>query len=180
MFNRLTMMALTWCICTTAVHAADYRDLDWLELLPEQERMTLLNQGPIDHGGETSPQRQPALGGNNSLSQLEVEAAWTSVNVVDELAEQAVRLPGFVVPLEYNDNQDVIEFFLVPFFGACIHVPAPPPNQIIHVSIPEGFELSSIYEPYVVEGKVQISLTERELGISAYSIVPDAVVPYER
>ncbi len=180
MLNRLIMMALMWCICTVTVQAADYRDLDWLELLPAQERQTLLNQGPIDHGGETSPQRQPALGGNNSLGQLEVEEAWTSVNIVAELAEESVRLPGFVVPLEYDEDQRVTEFFLVPFFGACIHVPAPPPNQIIHVSIPAGFELSSIYEPYVVEGTIQISLTERDLGISAYSIVPDAVVRYQR
>ena len=109
-----------------------------------------------------------------------MEEAWTSVNIVAELAEESVRLPGFVVPLEYDEDQRVTEFFLVPFFGACIHVPAPPPNQIIHVSIPAGFELSSIYEPYVVEGTIQISLTERDLGISAYSIVPDAVVRYQR
>lgn len=180
MLNRLSILVLIWGICTTVVHADDYRDLDWLELLPEQERMTLLNQGPIDHGGETTRQRQPALGANNSLGQVEVEAAWTSVNIVAELAEESVRLPGFVVPLEYNADQAVTEFFLVPFFGACIHVPAPPPNQIIHVKIPQGFELSSIYEPYVIEGTLKLSMTERDLGISAYSIEPDAVFPYER
>lgn len=177
--SNIFMVVLFWAICTAVVHADDYRDLDWLELLPEKERLTLLNQGPIDHGGETSPQRQSALGGN-SLGQVEVEEAWTSVNIVGELADESVRLPGFVVPLEYNADQAVTEFFLVPFFGACIHVPAPPPNQIIHVNIPEGFELSSIYEPYVIEGTLKISMTERDLGISAYSIEPDAVTPYKR
>lgn len=180
MLNRLGVMMLVWSIGTSAVSADEYRHLDWLELLPAQERLSLLNQAPIDHGEETTRQRQPALGGNNSLGRNDAATDRLSVNVVAELADESVRLPGFVVPLEYDADKAVTEFFLVPFFGACIHVPAPPPNQIIHVEIPQGFELSSIYEPYVIQGTLKISTTERELGISAYSIEPDAVVPYER
>ena len=65
------------------------------------------------------------------------QQALVSTNIVPEMNGQAVRIPGFIVPLEFNDDEDVTQFFLVPFFGACIHVPPPPPNQIILVNSPE-------------------------------------------
>ena len=51
---------------------------------------------------------------------------------VPELAGQNLALPGFVLPLEY-DGKKVTEFLLVPWVGACIHTPPPPPNQMVHV-----------------------------------------------
>ena len=43
-----------------------------------------------------------------------------------------VRIPGYVLPLEFEGTR-VREFLLVPYVGACIHVPAPPPNQMVFV-----------------------------------------------
>jgi len=159
---------------------ADYQDVDWMSLVPEAERAALLNTAPIDHaGGDTGP--VAALGaGRTNLDQQAFEAAWFSSNVVAEFDGELVRMPGFVVPLEYDGRQQVTEFFLVPFFGACIHVPAPPPNQIVHVRVEGGFRLSSIYEPYVIEGLMQIETTARDIGISAYSVNADQVFPYRR
>ena len=42
------------------------------------------------------------------------------------------RVPGYMVPLEDN-LEEVTEFLLVPYPGACIHVPPPPASQIVHV-----------------------------------------------
>ena len=44
-----------------------------------------------------------------------------------------MRLPGYVVPLE-EVKGELKEFLLVPYFGACIHSPPPPANQIVHVT----------------------------------------------
>lgn len=73
--------------------------------------------------------------------------------LVEGLADSRVRLPGFAVPLEY-DGKRVIEFLLVPWAGACIHTPPPPVNQIVHVKMKKGFELSSIDASILVSGKV--------------------------
>lgn len=53
--------------------------------------------------------------------------------VVKALDGQNIRLPGYIVPLEVSEEGRTTEFLLVPYFGACIHVPPPPSNQIVHV-----------------------------------------------
>ena len=58
------------------------------------------------------------------------------------------RIPGFVVPLKTTEDIRILEFFLVPYYGACIHVPPPPPNQIIHVKYKEGFTLEALYRSF--------------------------------
>lgn len=184
LFISLLISASSY-LFTSGLQAQTYKDISWLELLPEDDKQALLSQGPIQHGNETTMERQPALGANRTslgatLSNSQVESAWLSSAIIPEMGEEQVRLPGFVVPLEYNDEQKVTEFFLVPYFGACIHMPAPPPNQIIFVSDPNGFELSSIYEPYVVEGEMLIAMTTNELGVSAYSIEAANIFPYKK
>lgn len=155
--------------------------LEWMDLLPEEDYQALLNAPPINHeggdSGDTVPmlkQADPALLGGSAFEQAMVSTA-----VRPELDGQQVRLPGFVVPLEFDVNQNVTEFFLVPYFGACIHLPPPPPNQIVHVLYPQGLELSSIYEPYTVTGRLAAMLTSNETALSAYRIDAAAVEPYE-
>ncbi|MFP3457944.1 DUF3299 domain-containing protein, partial [Psychrobacter sp. SIMBA_152] len=65
--------------------------------------------------------------------------------VVEALDGKKVRIPGYVVQLE-GDADNVTEFLLVPYFGACIHVPPPPPNQIIHVEYAEGVPYENTYD----------------------------------
>lgn len=175
------LFASTVILFSVLSNASDFEEISWLDLLPEQDRNALLNRGPIDHGTNEVAERGPILGGSRSsaFEEKQYEDAWQSANIRAEFAGKQVRLPGFVVPLEYDDEQRVTEFFLVPYFGACIHVPAPPPNQIIYVTIPEGLNLKSIYEPYVVEGDMLIAMTANELGISAYSINAKNIEPYK-
>ncbi len=73
--------------------------------------------------------------------------------VVPELNGQTIRMPGFVLPLEYAGKK-VTEFLLVPWVGACIHTPPPPPNQIVHVVVDENMarESTGLFEPVSVTG----------------------------
>jgi len=82
--------------------------------------------------------------------------------VVETLDGQHVRMPGYVLPLEFDDEQ-ITEFLLVPFVGACIHVPPPPPNQIVHVFHPEGFENQGLFTPVWVEGTIATEASNAEL-----------------
>ncbi len=106
-------------------------------------------------------------------------AALQSTNVNADLNQKNVRLPGFIVPVEYNDDQVVTEFFLVPYFGACIHVPPPPPNQIIYVKYPKGLSLSALYDPFWIKGELQTEIIKNDIATSAYAISADDIKPYK-
>jgi hypothetical protein len=81
---------------------------------------------------------------------------------VPELAGKLLALPGFVLPLEY-DGKKVSEFLLVPWVGACIHTPPPPPNQIVHVIARKPFETKGMFEAVTVTGVMKIGDRKSEL-----------------
>ena len=141
-------------------------DLDWRELLPEAERshFTATAPPPIhDSRGEGGP---PAVQAQD-------------FNVNKALEGATVRLPGFIVPLEAVKNDGLSEFLLVPYFGSCIHVPPPPPNQIVyvHTSRPNGID--SIYDAYWITGKLHLSTKTTRLGSTAYELNAEKIEPYK-
>jgi len=73
-----------------------------------------------------------------------------------------IRLPGYVVPLAFNDRA-VTEFLFVPVAGACVHTPTPPPNQIVHVNYPEGIGFSSIFDAFWIEGELAARDTKSDV-----------------
>ena len=83
------------------------------------------------------------------------------------------------MPLDVGKDGLVSEFFLVPYFGACIHVPPPPPNQIVYVKMEKGIALDSIYEAYWVTGKMKIAKKATQLGAAAYSLAASKVEIYK-
>jgi hypothetical protein len=90
-----------------------------------------------------------------------------------------VKIPGFVVPLKSDEQQRVTEFFIVPYFGACLHLPPPPPNQMIYGKVAEGFKLSQLTEPFWFEGVIHIETTNNITGTSAYGMVLDSIQAFE-
>ena len=96
----------------------------------------------------------------------------------EEMDGKKVKIPGFIVPLEFDDNQVVTKFFLVPFFGACIHVPPPPPNQIIYVDAPNGVELTALYDPFWISGTLNTTIVENDVATSAYAMTMDKIENY--
>lgn len=90
--------------------------------------------------------------------------------MVEELDGELIRIPGFVVPLEFNEEQAATQFFLVPYYGACIHTPPPPPNQIILVNYPQGFSLEYIDEPIWASGQIEVGLQSNEIAESVYTM----------
>lgn len=109
--------------------------------------------------------------------------------LVPALDQQAVRMPGFVLPLEYSGNK-VSEFLLVPWVGACIHTPPPPPNQIVHVRLAKGaeFETKGLFQAVWVTGvmsakasKTKLSLVDGSADIDVgYSLRANAIEEYKK
>lgn len=143
--------------------AAQPTEVEWIELMPKEDLEFLQNMPEIDHEGN-EPFSLP-------------EELMTG-NVVDSMDQKAIKIPGFVVPLEFTDDKRVTEFFLVPYFGACIHVPPPPPNQIIHISYPQGIHVDALYEPYWVTGTLRTERISNDVADASYIMSADRVELY--
>ena len=141
-------------------------ELDWKDLLPAADRAHYSPVAPRpihDARGEGSP---PA-----------VQTPAFTVN--PELGGLTVRVPGFVVPLDAGAHGTVREFLLVPYIGACIHVPPPPPNQMLYVRSTSGIALDAIHEAYWVTGKMRIDSRTTPLGAAAYAVEADKIELYK-
>ena len=107
------------------------------------------------------------------------QQALVSTEVNAEMNGAKVRIPGFIVPLEFDEQQTVTQFFLVPYFGACLHMPPPPPNQIILVNSPKGVQIEELYTPFWISGELSTTISENELALSAYSMKMAAYEVYQ-
>ncbi len=104
--------------------------------------------------------------------------AWDNAPTNNAIVGQVVRLPGFVVPLE--DSKDGLkEFLLVPYFGACIHSPPPPANQIVHVLPRSPAKGLRSMDTVWITGPVSAIRTDSYMGAAGYRIEATAVAPYE-
>ncbi|MDR2300670.1 MAG: DUF3299 domain-containing protein [Deltaproteobacteria bacterium] len=102
---------------------------------------------------------------------------WNDSPTNPEVNSKRLKIPGFVVPLDF-EQEKVDEFFLVPFFGACIHVPPPPPNQIILVRLKKPIEGLGVMEVVWVYGKISVEKVTTDIGNSGYSLAADKVEFY--
>jgi hypothetical protein len=194
--------------------ALDTRELSWAELAPApveyenpfdglsgQEldglRRLVRLQSRVESGDADVAADASALRAELASSGLDVDgllakrleimalrrAAATAINTA--LVGETVRIPGYVVPLEFAD-QKVVEFLLVPTAGACIHTPPPPANQVVHVRYPTGVTVKGLYDAIWVKGRIEAQRAVQGVryvdGDSAvetsYFIQPTLVEPY--
>ena len=104
--------------------------------------------------------------------------AWEAAPVVEALNNKLVRLSGFLVALE-GDGKAVSEFLLVPSFGACIHVPPPPSNQIVLVRTGnKPFKAKEMFQTVMVTGRLRTEPTRNDLASASYIIEATQVEPH--
>lgn len=137
-----------------------YADLDWSHMVPPEDIKTLENAPPVLHVGN---QRMKQVG---------------TLHTVDALNNQKVKLSGYVVPLESDNDGKMVEFFFVPFYGACIHVPPPPPNMLIHVKLAKGIDTPSLYDPLTLRGVLHTEVTQNAMAASAYGMADASLGAY--
>ena len=127
--------------------------------------------GVIGHliRGQLENTIQSAINPDKSTNEV-YEKALVSTRIIEAMDGRNIRIPGFIVPIEFIGEKKVASFFLVPYFGACLHLPPPPPNQIIYVVSEEGITLESLYEPVWISGKLSTQLFEDETATSAYTL----------
>lgn len=143
--------------------------LSWEELIPESEK-ALLKRYQLPTSEDVSEQIFLALQANYDD---EYRSALISTNVAEETIGRSVAISGFIVPLEVHEDRSIKSFFLVPYYGACIHYPPPPPNQIIYVQLEGSFTHHNMQTAFTVEGILNKGIFEDPMGTSAYLL--DAV-----
>jgi hypothetical protein len=148
------------------------RDLKWDDLLPKDwNPRRLLSEMGLGKMKDNGPRADEIL--------ARIRAEYDRAPVVKELDGARVRLAGFLVMLE-GTSRGVTEFLLVPYFGACIHVPPPPANQIVHVfprePVPESLAGDAIW----VTGPVTTTQAQTRHGAVGYRISAAEVEKYRR
>jgi hypothetical protein len=152
--------------------SGDYAELDWEALIPPDWRPDkLMADYKVDELADDDPRAQELM--------EKLQALWQQAPVIPELDGKRVRLPGFVVPLE-AEAEAMGEFLLVPYYGACIHVPPPPANQTVHVVTAKGGEYhGGLFDTVWVNGTLRVERLSSELGDAGYRIDAVLVEPYE-
>lgn len=149
-----------------------YRELGWEELMPpgEEEKLAQIYQ-----------QQMAMLYSSNIMEGSAADAMVQigTFNTVKELNETKIRIPGYTVPFEYGSNAEITEFLLVPYYGACIHAPPPPPNQTIFVIADDPIRLRDLAQAVWINGTIYTQTQESELADAAYTIKVDSVEVYE-
>lgn len=161
----------------------NYEEIEWTELMPPEDLSALMNRPAVlDEIADGSAQDSIDSFQQRQLEDEQAQqyqAALSSTRVIQAFDGKAIRIPGFIVPLAQNEDKEVTRFFIVPYFGACLHMPPPPPNQILFVETDQGIALENYYDPYWFEGVVAIEQKVDAMGTSAYSLSLDNYALYE-
>ncbi len=149
--HAVSLMATTLLVLLSPLLAAEEpRELEWQELMPLGWKPKMPDFSSFFHDPTT-----PAA--------VQDEDA----PVVDALDDKLVSIKGWLVPLEWGMDA-LKEFLFVPWFGACLHVPPPPPNQIIRVTLEKGVPEREMFEAQQITGRLRTERSESELAIAAY------------
>ncbi|MEC7690132.1 MAG: DUF3299 domain-containing protein [Pseudomonadota bacterium] len=183
----LRQIAIFTCIsafsCGATLSAAEYEEIEWTALMPASDLAALLDPPDyLSNVKDGSQQDSVKAFTQNSFEDEKTERfkqALSSVQVIPEFDGRSIKIPGYVVPLQQNEEKLVTEFFIVPYFGACLHMPPPPPNQIIYVSYEQGLKLEDLQQPFWFEGEVDIQTRQHELGTAAYTLNVDRYELFE-
>lgn len=176
----VTRIALLFSLCLTVFGQAwaedsDYKEMKWEELMPSGAAAKALAESKMPI--HTSPNFMSEDLAPNEY-QKEMKKQQQSAVVRGDLKDKLIKIAGFTVPLQTNEDGALTEFFLVPFVGACIHVPPPPTNQIIHVTYEKGFKLQLMSQPVWIYGKIQTDAVQTDIADSGYEMKAEKVEAY--
>ncbi|HLD65433.1 MAG TPA: DUF3299 domain-containing protein [Pseudomonas sp.] len=168
---RLSTLLLALLLVAAPAWAEEAKELTWSELMPPDAAPPA--PPPTMHDLSQLADTLAAESGPAMVQQA------PAAPVVQALDGKAVKLPGYIVPLDVTEEGRVVEFLLVPYFGACIHVPPPPSNQIVHVKSELGVLMDALYQPFWVEGPLRVEASSSELAEAGYTMDAEKIYVYE-
>lgn len=159
----------------TEESSEDIVELQWDDLIPDdfvqpENPFVTMSQEQIDKLMDGSPESKAEM--------ARLQSAFNYAPVVPELSGKRVKIPAYITPLEFNNDSTIKEFLLVPYVGACIHVPPPPANQIVHAVAPEAIRFDNMYDPVWAVGVIRAETVKSDLAESGYRLDVEEVMPY--
>ncbi len=152
------------------VAAGSYREITWEDLVPKDwDPAKEFKQSNIGLMKDGDPRATEML--------KRMREAWNNAPTNNELDGVAIRLPGYLVPLDESGN-GIKEFLLVPYFGACIHTPPPPANQIILVQPQKPAKGYRSMDTVWISGTLKTLRSDSYMGSSGYRMDSAIVEPY--
>jgi uncharacterized protein len=156
------------------VHAVEPpMELKWDQLVPPGPPKPLK---PFFGGRDNSAPTHTTIPEGRWMSNPSGSSSAAPAPVVQGLDGKRVHIGGYVVPLDFEATR-VKEFLLVPFIGACIHVPPPPANQIVYVKAEQGFDVQGTFDPVWVTGTLTVTSTFTGLAEAGYTLAAEKVEP---
>jgi len=154
----------------TSPAAGAPRTVNWDDLMPaDWDPLAVLKGLDLARLDDADPRAQKALD--------DLKKAWDKAPPNRQLHGQRIRIPGFVVSLDGGPNE-LREFLLVPYFGACIHVPPPPPNQVIHAVARSPVKVRTMDAVWAT-GRLEIVRSDTPFGAATYVMQVEHVAPYK-
>ncbi len=152
------------------LNSEQWVELELLASIRAKKRLGLINDvdSEFEFGIELEHRfKQAGLDADSLFERYlkaEMEIRIRNGQSVQELDGQLVRIPGYALPLEFEGTA-VDEFLLVPYVGACIHVPAPPKNQMVFVRLNQSYAAKSLYEPIWITGRMKVESVTKSLNL---------------
>ncbi|MFT6303555.1 MAG: hypothetical protein ACI9XK_001736 [Granulosicoccus sp.] len=151
-------------------------EISWEQLIPEGFRPV---QSPLENMSREQLDKLFDGSEESEIEIAEIEEMMAYAPVVESLDGKRVKLPGYVVPLDFDGQSKMKEFLLVPYYGACIHTPPPPANQVVHANAQEAIVVEDTYMPVWAIGTLSTETIKSNLAESGYRLKIERVEPYE-
>lgn len=150
----------------------EYREITWDDLMPKgwDPSDSFKDMDDLSDAPDSDPRVKKLYD--------RMREVWDNAPGVPALSGKKVRLPGYLVPLD-EVKGGIVEFLLVPYFGACIHTPPPPANQIIQVKSVVPIKGFRTMDAVWVNGTLTLKRSDSSLGISGYSMAANSVTRYK-
>lgn len=148
-----------------------YQPVMWDDLMPKDwDPMAAFKGIDLNRLSDQDPKAAELL--------AKARAAWDVAPVVPAMNNKRIRMPGFAIPLERKGDL-VTEFLLVPYFGACVHVPPPPSNQVVYVVSRQPIKDLRTMDTLWVSGLLTLQGGDSGMGTYAYRLQAERVTPYQ-
>jgi len=174
-------LILAFLLIINNVSFADNKEISWDDLLPNEEAGVKINTTGIDmkgipdisEFGGSKAEFNRFMNDMKEFKKLQKKNALININ----FDGSRIKIPGYIVPLTF-DGDNIIEFLLVPFLGACTHVPPPPANQIIYIKSAKGLKAEQVRSAVWVTGMLNAKSVSTIVADVGYTIDEAAVTSY--
>lgn len=187
-WTLLFLLTLTMILSTAGAYAwwwnsdkdqtsaeQDTLTLDWEALVPADFQ-------PLNPFESLTEDELQKLYDGSDESEREFQRLLTLMNYAPTVASldgKRISIPGYVVPLDFDGQTRMSEFLLVPYFGACIHTPPPPANQIIYATSKDSVEIGDTYNPVILSGVLSVDTIQSPLAEAGYRLTIERVEEYK-